>query len=222
MPGSTLALEEAQSPCLESVGSADVGWRWQSSAVGAEREAELEEHQQGHHVQPGNPGRMRRVEQFHPGVLQRHPVGRVGSRFFSQDLWKPQAQLPSGKYSTVLNEPDCNWAPMKCRKLFPHSVPTTGHSHRGCLAPDTGDKVSSWHGLGTSTHLYSLPPLLRSPNSVWFLGSDIWTGLLSWMPQFLYLEEKSTQESNCWYGQDSGISRADSLLNDKGQGRGQD
>lgn len=42
------------------------------------------------------------------------------------------------------------------------------------------------------------------------------------MPQFLYLEEKSTQESNCWYGQDSGISRADSLLNDKGQGRGRD
>lgn len=54
MPGSALAA--AQSRCLESVGSADIGWRWQVSAVGAEREAELEERQQGHRVQPENPG----------------------------------------------------------------------------------------------------------------------------------------------------------------------
>lgn len=52
--------------------------------------------------------RIQEVEQFHPGVLQRHPFGRVGSWFFSQGLWQPQAQLPGSKYSTVLNQPGPN------------------------------------------------------------------------------------------------------------------
>lgn len=106
------------------------------------------------------------------------PVGRVGSWFFSQGLWQPQAQLPSSKYGAVLNQPDCNWASIKSRELFPHSMPTADHSPRGCLASDSIDNVETsvpgvhtrhWDTFVFPSSLVTIPRFCVVPGS-WYLN----------------------------------------------------